>query len=107
MKDTMNKVHRIFYTDPAHGWLRVPVQDIHALELHDKITSCSYINPKYVYLEEDLDMSTYLDKCKRLGIKVSIKEKYCNGYSSIRNKDQYCHRHFMNIIRWQQMNSGK
>jgi len=54
-----------FYSDPGHGWLRVPLQDIMDLDLVDKITKYSYMNATgsniYVYLEEDLDAQSFMD----------------------------------------------
>ena len=49
-----------FYTDPGHGWLRVPMTEIVALNIADKISSYSYQKNGYVYLEEDCDMGLFV-----------------------------------------------
>jgi hypothetical protein len=48
-----------FYSDPGHGWLAVPREELINLGILHKITDYSYQRGKTVYLEEDLDMSTY------------------------------------------------
>lgn len=35
----------IMYTDPAHGWMRVPFGDLELLGIEDKISSYSYVAP--------------------------------------------------------------
>ena len=49
-----------FFSDPGHGWLKVPLKEIEQLGLADKISICSYINAGYVYLEEDWDLPLFL-----------------------------------------------
>ncbi len=58
-----------FYTDPGHGWLQVPTLELRDLGIAHLISRYSYIHPsaKWVYLEEDMDMTTYL-VAKVLGI---------------------------------------
>ncbi len=51
-----------FYEDPGHGWLRVRIAHLVALGIDDKISTCSYCdNIHYAYLEEDSDLTTFLD----------------------------------------------
>lgn len=52
----------IFYSDAGHGWLKVPVAELIELDLCQKISSYSYLSPsgKWAYLEEDLDLTTFL-----------------------------------------------
>lgn len=52
-----------FISDPGHGWLQITINDlVEALKAGQGFSSFSYANPKtgMVYLEEDLDASTYL-----------------------------------------------
>ena len=51
-----------FYEDPGHGWLKVPTLEVAKLDIGDLISTCSYIEPcgKNMYLEEDMDMGTFL-----------------------------------------------
>jgi len=48
----------IFYSDPGHSWLRVKKEEIKSIK--DEISSYSYMNGKYVYLEEDCDAAIFL-----------------------------------------------
>ena len=48
----------LFTSDPGHGWLRVPKVEIEPIK--DKISSYSYENGKYVYLEEDCDAGVFM-----------------------------------------------
>ena len=52
----------VFFSDPGHGWLRVPFSEVSKLKILPKISSCSYqsVCGKYLFLEEDCDMAVYL-----------------------------------------------
>lgn len=79
------------YSDAGHAWLSVPYAEIKKLDLVDKITAFSYChwNKKkgitMVYLEEDLDLITFIKAKEAIGQNVKIKEHY-NENSSIRKK---------------------
>lgn len=83
----------ILYTDPSHGWAKVSLSELFNLEIWDKISSYSYIrsNEKYsyVYLEEDVDLSTYLKALDDKGIKFRMIEKHTNKSSKIRSYARY------------------
>jgi hypothetical protein len=55
-----------FHEDPGHGWLEVPVADVHALGILSKITGYSYRGKNEqgvdcLFLEEDCDFSTFYE----------------------------------------------
>ena len=81
------------YTDPSHGWAKVSLSELFKLEIHDKISSYSYIrsNDKYsyAYLEEDCDLSTYLQALDHKGIKYQFKTLSTNKSSKIRSYARY------------------
>jgi hypothetical protein len=52
-----------FYTDGGHGWLRVPLEELKELGIEKKISSYSYKDKVFGYLEEDLDLSTFARRC--------------------------------------------
>lgn len=81
----------IMYTDPAHGWLRVPFGDLELLGIEDKISSYSYVAPSgtFAYLEEDSDAQLYLDAAEKAGWKVRIRERHTNRNSRIRRYPAY------------------
>lgn len=83
----------ILYTDPQHGWAKVSLSELFNLEIHDKISTYSYIrsNEKYsyAYLEEDLDLGLYLKALDSKGIKFRIIEKHTDKSSKIRSYKRY------------------
>ena len=52
------------YIDPGHAWLRVPLSELRRLSLLSQISSYSFINNEWVYLEEDQDAALYLERLK-------------------------------------------
>ena len=94
------------YDDPGHGWLAVPLD---VLKLHQfrvasqeehwpyggdapTISTYSYVKNDYAFLEEDADMSTFLQVMELKGIDVSIDVQYqdptpIRNYRSIRASD--------------------
>lgn len=49
----------IFFEDPGHGWLQVPVSEIQSLGIEHEISGFSYSDEKYFYLEEDCDVEVF------------------------------------------------
>lgn len=56
----MVKVYK-YYQDAGHGWLAVKRSELVELGIANKITSYSYQRGKTVYLEEDCDMTTFVN----------------------------------------------
>lgn len=77
-----------YHHDPSHGWLAVKLDLLDSLDLIDKITTYSYIKGKTVYLEEDLDCTTFVQEYrKRFGVfqeQSLYYDKRCpvRGYNS-------------------------
>ena len=74
-----------FVTDPGHGWLSVPLQDIQQLGIADRISRYSYMTDKRAYLEEDCDAGVFLEAAridpKSIPNTYSDKAK-CRSYAS-------------------------
>jgi hypothetical protein len=85
----MSKSKFQFYTDPGHGWLRVPYSELERLDIADKITSYSYTKGDNVFLEEDCDMSTFMKAKAALNEKVDIQTINSNRQSRIRGYAKY------------------
>ncbi len=51
----------IKHEDPGHGWLEVGRHELERLAIRDDISSYSYQRGDRVYLEEDCDMTTFLE----------------------------------------------
>ena len=50
-----------FFEDPGHGWLEVPLAQVAALGITNKISGYSYRKGTMAYLEEDCDASVFLE----------------------------------------------
>jgi hypothetical protein len=59
--ETMETKMYRFITDPGHGWLEVPIAEIKALGIADKISAYSYRKGNMAYLEEDCDAGLFLN----------------------------------------------
>lgn len=49
-----------YFTDPGHGWLRVKHKELQELGIADQISPYSYMRGDYAYLEEDCDMTKFM-----------------------------------------------
>lgn len=66
----------VFYTDPGHGWLEVPVAHVKEAGVLDSITRLSYQSwdGALLYLEEDCDAPTFLAALKSRGVEYAVRE---------------------------------
>jgi hypothetical protein len=89
MENDTNTYTFTFYHDPGHGWLAAP----HSLlaELQVEISSYSYMDGEYVYLEEDEDAARFIRALREQYPGVEVKEvsEYHPGRSWIRNLPGY------------------
>ncbi len=82
-----------FYEDGAHGWLRVSKARCSELGILGKITSFSMATEKYLYLEEDKDMTTFAaamqidDFAEWFDANVEVKYNYNDSH--VRNYPAY------------------
>lgn len=74
MAKSKANVVKFFHSDAGHGWLAVKTRELVELGVADKITAFSYTKGKSSYLEEDVDMSTYLNAQKDRGVTVEIRQ---------------------------------
>ena len=54
-----------FYSDSAHGWAKVSINEIKELGIEKDITTYSYVADDSVYLEEDYDLGLYINAIKK------------------------------------------
>lgn len=78
-----------FFEDPAHGWLRVPLAELHELGIADKISRYSYIGNEFAFLEEDCDAGLFMEASEKLGRTIQVKTAYVDSRSSIRDLERY------------------
>ena len=93
----------IYFTDPGHGWLRVKRAELENLGIAGYITPYSYAKGQWVYLEEDLDMATFMKAKGWLRVEGNLVEGFWDSgliankncrhrYSTIRSYDRYYNR---------------
>ena len=61
-----------FYSDPSHGWAEVPIALINELRIGDKISKYSYMRGSNAYLEEDCDLTTFMNAVDQLNINIEL-----------------------------------
>lgn len=52
----------IIIESPRHSWLRVSLSELEEFGILADISPFSYTDGEFAYLEEDLDMGTFLEK---------------------------------------------
>jgi hypothetical protein len=92
----MKKIKLYIHSDGGHGWLAVKRGMLKSLGIENKISRCSYQRGNTVYLEEDVDLSTFFtayctfNKLERTKLTdhFEIIDSY-KDYSPIRNYERY------------------
>lgn len=84
---TKKKAH--YYCDGGHGWLQVSLKDLEALGIAKDISSCSYQQNKFAYLEEDCDMGIYIWAMRAKGYNVDIVWHKPVNISCVRRMSSY------------------
>jgi|TARA_B110000977_G_C11020723_1_gene471187 hypothetical protein len=82
-------VTKVYHSDPGHGWLAVKLSEIKMLGIETDISEFSYIKGKTAYLEEDCDMSKFINAMKTKGIDVSVRSGPPRERSPIRSFKSY------------------
>jgi hypothetical protein len=82
---------RVFqsYSDPGHGWARVPLALLSTLSIADKISGFSYSRGSFAYLEEDADLSIFHNAMHAAGITPVYRHYSGNKASRIRGYNRY------------------
>lgn len=83
----MKKVYN-YYTDPGHGWVKVPDHILVKLGIEDKISNHSYWRKGFAYLEEDNDLATFIHAHPEKD-KLKFKTMHSNKSSRIRGYEMY------------------
>lgn len=78
-----------YLTDPAHGWIVVKRSDLIKFGIEDQISRFSYEHGSKVYLEEDCDMSRYIEAAAAAGITVILKTTHTDEDSFVRTLKGY------------------
>ena len=89
MKKSFKQTKHTMYEDPAHGWLKVKKSKLKQLGIEGAISPYSYQRGEHAYLEEDIDMNTYIKACNALCENIVISTKYTDRSSKIRSYEPY------------------
>ena len=88
-KTLARRRYRMF-SDPGHGWLRVPMADVVALGIAAAVSGYSYSRGRFAYLEEDRDALMFIHAYRReTGKDPVIGETSGNTSSVIRRYASY------------------
>ncbi len=79
----------VFHTDPGHAWLEVSRNELNASGVASKISRYSYERGDFVYLEEDCDMSLFLNTLNR---HFAFDERHIDDTHPIRNYNTFTQR---------------
>ncbi len=88
VENAVKVISCVYHTDPGHGWLAVKGSLLAELGIEREITSFSFMRGETVYLEEDGDMSAFLDACHAKGYRVEFRDSY-RDTSPVRNYPPY------------------
>lgn len=77
-----------FYEDTGHGWVAVKRKEVIELGILEKITGLSHQKGDTIYLEEDFDLTTFINALKVKDITYSFKNSY-KSRSPIRSYDHF------------------
>jgi len=78
----------IWFSDPSHAWLQVDRDLIDLLDYND-ISSYSYHDDEWLYLEEDRDAPLFIKHLDNKGIGYAFDELVLNEDCHIRNLTRY------------------
>lgn len=87
----MKSITILVFADPGHAWGRVSLKQMRELNYSPlQISEYSHMrsSPKtgqlVMYLEEDLDLTNFINHCEKLGYKVKLRITDTNKQSRIR-----------------------
>lgn len=79
----------LFYSDPAHGYLRVPLSVLKDLGLFHKISPFSFMSSRYAFLEEDMDANTFKEAWEAEGNTFNIVHKVIDHMAGCRQYNRF------------------
>ena len=85
----MKKTTLHFYTDPGHGWLKVPKNHPAFRVIASRISDYSYERGNFVYLEEDCDASLFLQVLHNCKIELVVHSHHSDRRSRIRGYNRF------------------
>ena len=78
-----------FHADPAHGWAEIPLDLIQELGISGQISRYSYRRGENAYLEEDCDLSLFMQGAEAKGWAIKFIEHHTNNDSPVRSYQRF------------------
>ena len=80
-----------FFSDPGHGWVKVPGALLRELGIVERISSYSYAAAGFGYLEEDCDLTVFFDAYReRFGRDPALVERVsAHAPAKVRNYSRF------------------
>ena len=79
----------IFYSDPGHGYLRVPLAKLEEFGVRYKISPYSFKSERYAFLEEDMDANTFIEAATAAGETVEFVTKHLDHDAGCRSYPRF------------------
>ncbi len=77
-------------SDSGHGWYKVSLEEFKGMKVDEFISSYSYVDKLYIYLEEDCDFPVFHVACGGKGIGIKwMADVFHKGDSPIRRKARF------------------
>lgn len=77
------------YSDPGHGWAKVPRKLLVKLGIEDQITHFSYQRGDWCYLEEDCDLDQLAHALCARGVNLEWRRHFTDKRSKIRGYEHF------------------
>ena len=84
-----------YIQDPAHGWVKVPVNLLIELDIYKEVSSFSYYRSGFAYLEEDCDLTRFFNAFNaRFGFDPKLRSKVAREKQS-KIRSYFCYTPFL------------
>lgn len=77
------------YADPGHAWAKIDRALLTTLGIANRISSYSYQRGTSVYLEEDCDLTMFMQAAQTAGINIEFRMHHTDRQSRIRSYALY------------------
>lgn len=78
-----------FMADPSHGWGEIPLDLIQELGISGQISRYSYRRGDNAYLEEDCDLTLFMQSAEAKGWIIKFIEHHTNNDSVVRSYQRF------------------
>jgi len=79
----------LFTSDPSHGYLKVPLENLETLGIIDRISEWSFKKGRYAYLEEDRDAPLFVKTWKERGNAIKFNVRHISSPAKCRTYERF------------------